>query len=209
MRGRPGIFLGYPPGTKGYKIYDLEDKKIIVSRDTQFREEHFPFKGVISNCQHGDPFEPTEEYVDSRSPRTETKTSKINETQSDELIESHSPLQDHDHEVELNEANETQPGSFSQQDSDHDICGSQSHIDDKVNQETSFEQERARRVRTQPARLKDFHVHLPPSIDSSRPDSNQGHSTVHPISNFVSYDNFSSSHKMFFAAIESHDEPKS
>ncbi|GJT30999.1 putative RNA-directed DNA polymerase [Tanacetum coccineum] len=132
MRGRLGIFLGYPPGTKG-----------------------------------------------------------------------------HDIEVGLNKTNEPQPESFPQQDSDHDICGSQSHIEDNVNQQTIFEQERVRRVRTQLACLKDFHVYLPPSIDSSRPDSNQGHSTVHPISNFASYDNFSSSHKIFLAAIESHDEPKS
>lgn len=30
-RGKPGVFLGYPQGTKGYKIYDIESKKIIIS----------------------------------------------------------------------------------------------------------------------------------------------------------------------------------
>lgn len=33
-RGSQGVFLGYPPMTKGYKIYDLEYKKVIVSKDT-------------------------------------------------------------------------------------------------------------------------------------------------------------------------------
>ena len=34
------IFVGYPPGVKGYKLYDLEKKKFVVSRDVQFFE-HF------------------------------------------------------------------------------------------------------------------------------------------------------------------------
>ena len=35
------IFVGYPRGVKGYKLYDLEKKKFIVSRNVQFFEENF------------------------------------------------------------------------------------------------------------------------------------------------------------------------
>ena len=35
------IFVGYPPGVKGYKLYDLEKKKFVVSRDVQFFEQNF------------------------------------------------------------------------------------------------------------------------------------------------------------------------
>ena len=35
------IFVGYPPGVKGYKLYDLEKKKFIVSRNVQFFEGNF------------------------------------------------------------------------------------------------------------------------------------------------------------------------
>ena len=35
------IFVGYPPGVKDYKLYDLEKKKFIVSRNVQFFEENF------------------------------------------------------------------------------------------------------------------------------------------------------------------------
>lgn len=93
-----------------------------------------------------------------------------------------------------------------QEDLGHDSNIQTPHFEN--NRETVFAQERAKRTKTQPAHLKDFHVDLPSSIDHSRPVSNQDPSTVHPISNFVSYDNFSNSHKSFLAAIESNDEPK-
>ncbi|KAH0754817.1 hypothetical protein KY290_025087 [Solanum tuberosum] len=42
-RTQPHIFIGYPFGTKGYKVLDLATKKIHVSRDVQFYENIFPF----------------------------------------------------------------------------------------------------------------------------------------------------------------------
>ena len=38
------IFLGYPFGSKGYKLYDLSTKSCFISRDVVFRESVFPFK---------------------------------------------------------------------------------------------------------------------------------------------------------------------
>ena len=40
-KARKSIFVGYPPGVKGYKLYDLEKKKFVVSRDVQFFEQNF------------------------------------------------------------------------------------------------------------------------------------------------------------------------
>ncbi|KAM2039353.1 hypothetical protein ACFX1T_012806 [Malus domestica] len=37
------IFLGYPYGTKGYRLYDLTTVKIFISRDVLFHETTFPF----------------------------------------------------------------------------------------------------------------------------------------------------------------------
>ena len=42
-RAVPCIFLGYPYGQKAYKLYDLENKKVCVSRDVIFYETYFPF----------------------------------------------------------------------------------------------------------------------------------------------------------------------
>lgn len=42
-RGRPNIFLGYPHGTKGYRIYDPQHKRMVVSRDVEFFEKIFAY----------------------------------------------------------------------------------------------------------------------------------------------------------------------
>ncbi|KAG7588381.1 Integrase catalytic core [Arabidopsis suecica] len=48
-RAKPCIFLGYPPGVKGYKLLDLETNAIHVSRNVVFHEDIFPFnKGNTS-----------------------------------------------------------------------------------------------------------------------------------------------------------------
>lgn len=43
-RGKPCIFIGYPTRQKGYKVYDLQNQKIDISRDVTFLEEILPFK---------------------------------------------------------------------------------------------------------------------------------------------------------------------
>ena len=43
-RAKACIFLGYPFGTKGYKLYDLASRTCFVSRDVIFKESCFPFK---------------------------------------------------------------------------------------------------------------------------------------------------------------------
>ncbi|CAB4032081.1 Retrovirus-related Pol poly from transposon TNT 1-94, partial [Paramuricea clavata] len=35
------IFVGYPTGTKGYKVYDVKRRKFMISRDVQFLEKKF------------------------------------------------------------------------------------------------------------------------------------------------------------------------
>lgn len=42
-RAFPAVFLGYPVSTKGYKVLNLLNNEITVSRDVSFYETHFPF----------------------------------------------------------------------------------------------------------------------------------------------------------------------
>jgi hypothetical protein len=39
-RSIPGIFLGYEPGSKTYRIYDLVNRKLMISRDVIFDEKN-------------------------------------------------------------------------------------------------------------------------------------------------------------------------
>jgi len=42
-KGKQCIFIGYPYGKKGWKVFDLETKESYVSRDIHFIENVFPF----------------------------------------------------------------------------------------------------------------------------------------------------------------------
>lgn len=42
-KSRECIFVGYPFGQKGWKLFDLNSKKFLVSRDVKFFEDIFPF----------------------------------------------------------------------------------------------------------------------------------------------------------------------
>ncbi|KAK3005577.1 hypothetical protein RJ639_016411 [Escallonia herrerae] len=42
-KSRRCVFLGYPPGKKGWRVYDLKTNQVFFSRDVKFEETVFPF----------------------------------------------------------------------------------------------------------------------------------------------------------------------
>lgn len=44
-KSRKCVFVGYPFGQKGWRLYDLDAKVFFVSRDVKFLEDVFPFHG--------------------------------------------------------------------------------------------------------------------------------------------------------------------
>lgn len=55
-RSKRSIFIGYPFGKKGWRVYDLETGKILVSRDVIFCEDKFPFEDSTSSPSTIDDF---------------------------------------------------------------------------------------------------------------------------------------------------------
>jgi len=45
-RANSCIFIGYPFSQKGYKLFDLKSKKVIISKDVVFHETIFPFHSL-------------------------------------------------------------------------------------------------------------------------------------------------------------------
>ncbi|KAG7529442.1 Ribonuclease H-like superfamily [Arabidopsis thaliana x Arabidopsis arenosa] len=45
-RSRRCVFMGYPFGQKGWRVYDLEKSEFIVSRDVVFQEDVFPYQSL-------------------------------------------------------------------------------------------------------------------------------------------------------------------
>ena len=48
------VMLGYAEGTKGYRLWHLEKRKIIISRDVRFNETCFPFLGSPGSLSTAD-----------------------------------------------------------------------------------------------------------------------------------------------------------
>lgn len=79
--------------------------------------------------------------------------------------------------------------------------------DSSINTEV-IQQHKPDRIKTKPQRFSDYEVNLPPSSDHSLPNATSTTSMVHPLSHFVTYQNFTNEHKDFLMAISTQDEPK-
>ncbi|XP_022150390.1 uncharacterized protein LOC111018564 isoform X2 [Momordica charantia] len=52
----PYVFVGYPLGVKGYRLFDIEHIKFFLSRDVVFHEQIFPFSSISLPTDSVDPF---------------------------------------------------------------------------------------------------------------------------------------------------------
>lgn len=199
-RGKPGVFLGYPPGKKGYKIYDLEKGKMVMTRDVKFIEDSFPFQKIENFEQEiFEYLRPTPQY-DEAYEVVENVETRGDSMQSDEENQMHSM------EEQLEEIVEEEQNMESNTNNNDVHMGT--NEEPHINQQESIGG-RQKRQKAQPKHLSDYQVKLPPSINHMQPTSNQESSTVHPLSHYVSFEHFSNTHKAFLSAINTHDEPKS
>ncbi|KAJ9540013.1 hypothetical protein OSB04_026519 [Centaurea solstitialis] len=197
-RGRPCVFVGYPVAQKGYRVFDLKDGKIFTSRDVTFFENIFPFKEKISvgkeseitGWRENEWFTNCDEWTQGLATDQSTQN---------EHVDNENP------EPVLDEADSRGTTDTS------DPCATAENPSQTTLPQEKPAHEPVRkgdRTRYRPKLFDSYETELPPSLDHPPPTSNSSTSTVHPISQFVSYDRFSRSHKIYLAAITSHDEPK-
>ncbi|GKA96093.1 putative RNA-directed DNA polymerase [Tanacetum coccineum] len=166
-RGKPGVFLGYPPRTKGYKILDLETRKIIVSRDVNFHEENFPFKNVQANNESG-----TEEPIICHDCHCHDEPT-LAQNKEQNPMEQDSQM-DHNQTNEPSGSHETHDGDETGQINDEGQPNNDEFQINESNEGAKTQAEtRPTRTRTQPSRFKDFVVQVPPLVKHPTSTSNQ------------------------------------
>ncbi|KAI3825951.1 hypothetical protein L1987_07722 [Smallanthus sonchifolius] len=82
-RAKKCVFIGYSINKKGYKLWDLEEKQSIFSRDVKFYEYVFPFKQDQNQCLKPDKTEQLEVFnfflnLESKQPLPNDEEKAVN-----------------------------------------------------------------------------------------------------------------------------------
>jgi hypothetical protein len=186
-RSKKCVFVGYPHGKKGWKLFDLDSKTYFVSRDVNFFENEFPFvlddKSLTNLSRH---IVDENDEIDVESAMSEhlgkSAADRIvelrggTELESTEDVEISKEVHDDDSETELN---------------DGESLG------------------RGKRNKIPSIKLRDCVTYtvqkMSPSNRSLPPQQKSG--TRYPITHYVSCDKFSAQHRRFLAAVTAETEP--
>jgi hypothetical protein len=183
-RAIPCIFVGYPTGTKGYKLFNLHHKTIFVSRNVVFHETIFPFSSNLINTTSDGCFVQPLSISDVDSNITDNRTSLPNSMFVPNTSESESSL-----------SSDSSPSLSSNPcvDINHPI-------------------RRSVRERHAPGYLQQYHCNLASSSSPllSTPMNKEADDSgiLYPLSASISYDHLSSAHKHFSLSVTSIPEPQ-
>lgn len=200
-RSRKCIFVGYPQGKKGWKLYDLETHDYFVYRDVKFYETEFPFTNNSSSSPHthevahnldypGDAFMYDHCGFDgvSKRGRISEHSTPAHENSIISCTESNCSLRE---EVVAT------PTVVHNQGLREEVVATPIILDNE-------ERGKGKRIRYTPTKLRGFVTHIVRKVSlssSSSPTSTQISGMPYPIAHFVSYDLFSVGHKNFLAAV--------
>lgn len=188
-RGRKGIFVGYPHGQKGWRIYDIESNDFFVSRDVIFQEDCFPYaakKNIITESSSPHVIPPPTLAYDDDLPSSPLDTEQINAAPPTATLTT---------TITINESPPSSP----------------------INTVTPVvvppaPLRRGLRNRQESVRLKDYETYAiqcdSPSVSlTPDPISEKFGTCIYPMANFISCERFSESHQHFLAAISMFDPP--
>ncbi|CAN1140144.1 Retrovirus-related Pol polyprotein from transposon TNT 1-94 [Linum perenne] len=194
-RARQGIFLGFVPGMKGYKVYDFNLKTIFVSRDVIFYENILPFRHQQPNV------------TPASLPPSNTSLFPADMFHDFDLHHPHS-VNDPEHVLHSPHSPITSPSPIMHSASPHaqpspiryeyesEADDSSSNIQPPEAEDAPPVQGLRRSTRTThaPSYLHDYVTSLA--------------TTPHPISAFTSFQNLSASHKHFSLSVTAITEPQ-
>ncbi|RVW21625.1 Retrovirus-related Pol polyprotein from transposon RE2 [Vitis vinifera] len=193
-RSRKCVFLGYPFGKKGWKLFDLDTKELFVSRDVKFFEDVFPFgnPGAVNiipenivptvNVEIDSDFADfVDDDADLPNPQAQTQNPEA----------SSAPLS---------------PGPEVVPTVGLDSLG----LDNSSNGQ-SAPMGKGMRDKFPSVLLRDFVTHtvVAESPSSATPSPQHPSGTPYPIAHYINCDNFSVHYRKFLATIISSNDPKS
>jgi transposase InsO family protein len=189
-RSRRCIFVGYPFGKKGWRLYDLETNEFFVSRDVKFSETEFPFASssgdtpkLLSSVEMVDLESPEEDRLVVRGRRHVDNVPEQGSEQAREL--------------DQKEEQGVQAGELEQEEE----LGVQAGEGELLG--------RGHRQKQTSVLLRNYVTHtiqkLSPSSQTPTPRHLSG--TAYPIAHYVNCNNFSLRHRTFLAAINAEREP--
>ncbi|KAJ3699854.1 hypothetical protein LUZ61_003559 [Rhynchospora tenuis] len=215
-RSRKCVFIGYPFGKKGWRVYDIETRNFVVSRDVIFDENIFPFAEIDK-----------EKVTSSLSDNTVTEISAVYEEntkqpcdgENDKLLlargSNNTALEEENHDTVMDSDVEHEhvrvENGAAESETQHEVGIQQ--VDEVREADAASEAQhlvpvREQRVRKTPARLQDYICYtarVEPHKDAPRIDCCS--STAYPIEKYVTCSKFSRAHKVFLAAVTKEREP--
>jgi hypothetical protein len=203
-RSRKCVFVGYPSGKKGWKLFDLDSQRYFVSRDVKFFETEFPYahtseEGATPSVE---PVELSPLFVDDNSESSgQVGLSKTDTTNNVDisLNEMGGASESNNHLSDV-----LRSGSDEDESSNSNLNSHALESDDNVE-----ELGRGHRIKVPSIRLRDHVTHTAQKLSPSlKPPSSQHISGApYPLTHYVNCANFSLQHRRFIAAVTAEREP--